>query len=168
MRAIAKEAGVSAASVVVHFKNKIALMEAALVEDIERTLDRAFVNMPVEGDLTQRMSHLWQTMYTFYDGNRNLYRQLLSSTVFSIEEDTPYMTSQAESFFDFLGNMIEKEKAEGRMDDSVDGHILSITLFSQYFGVLIMFFRDPAMTPGMATELIRAMTRQTLTAIERH
>ena len=34
MRGIAREAGVSAASVIVHFKNKTALLEEALYEDI--------------------------------------------------------------------------------------------------------------------------------------
>ena len=51
MRAIAKEAGVSAASVVVHFKNKTALLEVALYEDIGRTIAQATASPPRKKDL---------------------------------------------------------------------------------------------------------------------
>ena len=51
MREIARTAGVSPASVVVHFKNKIALMEAALFEDIDRTIDAAVMSLPPDADM---------------------------------------------------------------------------------------------------------------------
>jgi AcrR family transcriptional regulator len=167
MRAIAKLAGVSAASVVVHFKNKGALMEAALTEDIERTTAQALATLPAEGDLAQRLTHIWRAMYSFYDANRKLYRVLIRSTVFEPEEDTPFLTWQTLTFFNFLEKMIDDEKAEGRMAPSVDSYILAAALFSQYFGVLIMFYRDPSMTPGMAADLVLAMTRQTLDGLVR-
>ena len=40
MRDIAKEAGVSPASVIVHFKNKTALLEVTLYEEIEAKLEK--------------------------------------------------------------------------------------------------------------------------------
>jgi AcrR family transcriptional regulator len=167
MRAIAKLAGVSAASVVVHFKNKGALMEAALTEDIERTTAQALATLPAEGDLAQRLTHIWRAMYSFYDANRKLYRVLIRSTVFEPEEDTPFLTWQTLTFFNFLEKMIDDEKVEGRMAPSVDSYILAAALFSQYFGVLIMFYRDASMTPGMAADLVLAMTRQTLDGLVR-
>jgi AcrR family transcriptional regulator len=167
MRAIAKLAGVSAASVVVHFKNKGALMEAALTEDIERTTAQALATLPAEGNLAQRLTHIWRAMYTFYDANRKLYRVLIRSTVFEPEEDTPFLTWQTITFFNFLEKMIDDERAEGRMAPSVESYLLAAALFSQYFGVLIMFYRDPSMTPGMAADLVLAMTRQTLDGLVR-
>lgn len=167
MRAIAEEAGVSAASVVVHFKNKGALMEAALTEDIERTTAQALATLPDEGDLALRLTHIWQAMYSFYGGNRKLYRVLIRSTVFEPEEDTPFLTWQTITFFNFLEKMIDDEKAAGRMAPSVDSYLLAAALFSQYFGVLIMFYRDPSMTPTMAADLVSAMTRQTLAGLDR-
>lgn len=167
MRAIAKEAGVSAASVVVHFKNKGALMEAALTEDIERTTAQALATLPAEGDLAKRLTHIWRAMYDFYDLNRKLYRVLIRSTVFEPEEDTPFLTWQTITFFNFLEKMIDDEKTAGRMSPSVDSYILAAALFSQYFGVLSMFYRDPSMTPAMAADLVLAMTRQTLAGLDR-
>jgi AcrR family transcriptional regulator len=112
MRAIAREAGVSAASVVVHFKNKGLLMEAALAEDIERTTDQALAGLPPEGDLAERLSHIWRAMYAFYDANRKLYRVMICSTVFEPEENTPFLTWQTITFFNFLEKMIDVEKGK--------------------------------------------------------
>jgi AcrR family transcriptional regulator len=167
MRAIAKKAGVSPASVVVHFKNKGTLMEAALTEDIERTTAKALATLPADGGLAERLTHIWRAMYTFYDANRKLYRALIRSTVFEPEEDTPFLTWQTITFFNFLEKMIDEEKAAGRMALSVDSYILAAALFSQYFGVLAMFYRDPSMTPTMAADLVLAMTRQTLAGLDR-
>lgn len=166
MRRVAAEAGVSAASVVVHFKNKIALMEAALAKDIGRAWEGALKTMPDQGDMALRIRHIWLTMFTFYDGNRNLYRELLSSTIFKVEEDTPAIRRDLDIFFNCLVAVIEEEKTAGRMAPSVDGSILPMSLFSQYFGVLIMFFRDPAMTPETATDMAQAMNRLTLKGLD--
>lgn len=167
MRAIAKEAGVSAASVVVHFKNKGALMDATLTEDIDRTTDEAVATMPPEGDFAERLTHIWRAMYNFYDVNRDLHRVFVRSTVFEPEQETPSLTDQAIRFFNFLEGLIDNEKRAGRMDSGVNTEIMSRVLFSQYFGVLIMFYRDASMTPGEAAELVLAMTRQTLAGLTR-
>lgn len=166
MRRVAAEAGVSAASVVVHFKNKTALMEAALAEEIGRTWEGALKTMPAKGPIATRIKHIWLTMFIFYDGNRNLYRELLSSTVLKVEEDTPALRKDIDNFLNLLVAMIEDEKTAGRMDQAVDSRILSMSLFSQYFGVEIMYFRDPAITPETATEMAEIMNRQTLTGLE--
>lgn len=166
MRRVAAEAGVSAASVVVHFKNKIALMEAALAEDIGRTWEGALKTMPAKGQLATRINHIWLTMFTFYDGNRNLYRELLSSTVFKVEADTPALRNDIDTFLNFLVTVVEDEKRAGRMAKDVDSMILSMSLFSQYFGVEVMFFRDPAMPPEAAAQMVEIMNRQTLTGLE--
>ncbi len=168
MRRVAAEAGVCAASVVVHFKNKIALMEAALAEDIGKTWEGALKALPAKGSIAMRINHIWLTMFTFYDGNRNLYRELLSNTVFKVEADTPALRREIDLFFNYLSSMIEEEKTATRMAESVDSALLSMSLFSQYFGVLIVFFRNPAMSPEAAAEMVQVMNQQTLTGLEIH
>lgn len=166
MRRVAAQAGVSAASVVVHFKNKVALMEAALAEDISQTWEGALKNMPEKGLLATRINHIWLTMFTFYDGNKNLYRELISHTVFSLEKDTPAIRKDVDAFLNFLATVIEDEKTAGRMAKDVDSMVLSMSLFSQYIGVEVMFFRDPAMPPEAAAKMVEKMNRQTLTGLE--
>ncbi|PIE74774.1 MAG: hypothetical protein CSA18_03055 [Deltaproteobacteria bacterium] len=166
MRRVATEAGVSAASIVVHFKNKIALMEAALAEDIGNTWEGALKTMPAKGSIATRINHIWLTMFTFYNRNRNLYRELLSSTVFKVEEDTPALSRDIDIFFKYLSSMIEEEKTATRITGSVDSTVLSMSLFSQYFYVLIIFFRNPAISPETAAKMVQVMNQQTLTGLE--
>ena len=165
LRDIAREAGVSAASIVVHFKNKDALLDAALTEDIEQTTAKAVKTMPADGDLAEKLTHIWRAMFKFYDDKRALYRTLLRSTVFETDEKTPFLAMQTESFLDYLQEMIALEKAGGRMAPSVDENILAVSLFSIYFGTLILFYRNPAMTPEQARDQVFAMTQQVLSGL---
>lgn len=162
MRSIAEEAGVSAASIVVHFKNKYALFEETLGEDIDHTTDKAIATLPLEGDLADKVVHIWRTMYIFYGTKRDLYRPLIRSTVFEPENQTPFLTRQTDVFLTFLEELINKEKAAGRITPSLDSAIMARTLFALYFGALIMFYRNATMSPREATGLVAAMTRQAL------
>ena len=165
MRGIAKEAGVSAASVVVHFKNKTALLEMALYEDIERTIAQAVASLPHEAGLLDRLMHIPQAMFSFYDTNRELYRALIRNTVFEPERDNPHLTRQLEQYLQFLGGLIEHEKALGNICPDVDVNIAAASLASLYIGVLISFYRNPKMTPQMALDMLAAMKWQYLTGI---
>ncbi|MGD9210120.1 MAG: TetR/AcrR family transcriptional regulator [Desulfobacteraceae bacterium] len=165
MRNIAKEAGVSAASIVVHFENKQALMEIILGENIERITNKAIRTLPSEGNLAERLAHVWQTMYAFYDTNRNLYRTLTQYTLFEPEDKTPFLTRHTKILLSFLQDLIDQEKTNDRVISSTDVKILAHCLFMIYFNVLIKFYRNPDMPPQQATDLVFAMTQQTLIGI---
>lgn len=165
MRAIAKEAGVSAASVVVHFKNKTALLEVALYEDIGRTIAQATASPPRKKDLLSRIMQVSKALFAFYDSHRNLYRTLVRSTVFEPAAENPHLTKQLEQHLQFFAELIEHEKTQGNVFPDVDAKIASMSLSSLYFGVLTLFFRSPEMTAPMAVELLTAMTQQYLTGI---
>jgi AcrR family transcriptional regulator len=85
---------VSPASVVVHFKNKTALLEVALYEDIERTIAHAVATMPQDASLHDRLMHIAHCMYSFYGTNRELYRVLIRDTIFEKAGENPYLTRQ--------------------------------------------------------------------------
>lgn len=165
MRAIAKEAGVSPASVVVHFKNKTALLEASLYEDIENTLSMAYFSMPENGDLLNRLMHIPAAMYAFYDSNRSLYRALIRNTVFEPEDENPLLTQQMNDYLFFLCELIENEKMQGSVRSDIDAHITASSLASLYFGILILFFRNQELTPEMAINMLTGMTSQYLNGI---
>src|SRR4030042_3800841 len=77
IRDIAKKAGVSPASVVVHFKSKTALLEEALNRDIDKALSELLASMPKDLGLLDRLIHLALGFFRLYDTNRNLYRALI-------------------------------------------------------------------------------------------
>ena len=67
MRDIAAKAGVSPASVVVHFKSKTALLEEALCGDIETAFSEIIASMPEDLNFRDRLMHLSKGFLTLYD-----------------------------------------------------------------------------------------------------
>ena len=165
MRDIAQEAGVSPASVVVHFNSKTALLEVALSEDIERNIGRAVATLPQSATLLERLMHIARAMFGFYDGNRELYRVLIRDTAFEPEGENPYLTRQLHQYLQFFGAMIEQEKERGIIRPETDAGIAASSFFSLYFGVLMEFLRNPDMSVNMALGLLATAAGQHLTGI---
>lgn len=165
IKAVAREAGVSPASVVVHFKSKTALLEEALYGDIEKTLLELTSTMPRDASLLDRLMHLARGFLKFYDGNRNLYRILLRSTIFEPASETPRMTMQAEQYIRFLTRMIEEERLRGIVRPEVDASAASASIFSLYLGALTTLFRMPEMTVEVISDALSLMTAQLLKGI---
>jgi AcrR family transcriptional regulator len=170
MRRIAKEAGVSPASVVVHFKNKTALLEVALYEDIDHNIRQAIASMPTDKDLVTRLMHLSHAMFTFYDTNRKLYCALIRNTVFEPVGENPHLTRQLDEFLQLIAGIIKQDKILGYISKGVDSWIVARSFFALYFWALSDFLRNPETTVEMATEGLSSMARQLLAGIqlERH
>lgn len=167
IRDIAKEAGVSPASVMVHFKSKTALLEEALNRDIEKALAALIASMPEDQGLLERLLHLATGFFQLYDRNRDLYRALIRHTVFEPVKETPHITNLTDRYIQFLAGMIEEEKGRGLIRPGVDPTVAAGAIFSLYLGSLILLFRQPEVSVAMVAEVLRAMTGQYLTGITR-
>jgi AcrR family transcriptional regulator len=165
IRDIAQQAGVSPASVLVHFKNKTALLEEALSGDIALALSEVIAMIPPDENLLVRLMHLAKGFFNFYDHNRNLYRALIRQTIFEPTGETPYMTRQAEQYIRFLSEIIEEEKQHGVIKPEVDAAAAALAIFSLYIGALIMLFRLPEMTVEQVAAVLTSMTGQYLQGI---
>jgi AcrR family transcriptional regulator len=165
MRAVAKEAGVSAATVILHFNSKASLLEAAIAEDIEHALNEAFSNMPQKASLLERLMHIPRAMYSLYDSDRALYRALVKNTIFEPEENNPRIKIQLDEYLAYLVQMIEREKEIGSVRKDVDPYIAASCIGSLYIGVLIRFFRNPVITPEEASDMLISMKSQYLNGI---
>lgn len=165
IRDIAQKAGVSPASVVVHFQSKTALLEAALSRDIDQALSTLLAAMPQELDLLERLLHLATGFFRLYDTNRNLYRALIRHTVFEPAGETPHMTGMTARYLQVLGSLVETEKSRGLIRPEVDPQVAAGAIFFLYLGALLLLFREPAMSVEMVAEVLAAMTRQYLRGI---
>ncbi len=165
IRDIAREAGVSPASVVVHFKSKTALLEAALNQDIDRTLAELVASLPAGQGLPDRLLHLARGFFRLYDQNRPLYRSLIRQTIFEPSRATPDMSDLSERYIHFLAGLVEEEKRHGRIRPEIDPLVAAGGLFFLYLGGLILLFRQPETTVEMVTDLLRAMNDQYLKGI---
>jgi len=167
IRDIARQAGVSPASVVVHFKSKTALLEEALHRDIDRALSEVIASLPEDQALLDRVMHLATGFFRFYDRNRNLYRALIRHTIFEPAADTPGITRLTERYLQFLAGLLEAEKARGALRPEVDTTTAAGAIFSLYLGALILLFRTPEMTVDLVAGGLAAMTGQYLKGIIR-
>ncbi|MEW6584486.1 MAG: helix-turn-helix domain-containing protein [Nitrospirota bacterium] len=167
IRDIARKAGVSPASVVVHFKSKTALLEEALCGDIESALSELAASMPEDLELLDRLMHLSKGFLKLYDKNRELYRALIRSTVFEPESETPIMSKLSERYIQFLSRIIEEQKGQGIVRPQVASRIAAASIFSLYMGALITMFRMPEMTVDMVSDILGSMTEQYLKGITR-
>jgi AcrR family transcriptional regulator len=165
IRDIAREAGVSPASVVVHFKSKTALLEEALNRDIETALSELAASMPEDLELLDRLMHLAKGFFRLYDQNRKLYRALIRHTIFEPAGETPHITKVSELYLRFLSGLVEEGQARGIIKPEVDTTIAAGSIFSLYLGALIMLFRRPDMTVEQVAETLAAMTDQYLKGI---
>ena len=167
IRDIAREAGVSPASVVVHFKSKTALLEEALNRDIEAALSELVATMPEDLELLDRLLHLARGFFRLYDQNRKLYRALIRYTILEPAGETPHITHVSDSYLRFLSGLVEASQARGLIRPEVDANVAAGAFFSLYLGALIMLFRHPEMTVELVAEALAAMTEQYLKGITR-
>ena len=165
IRDIAREAGVSPASVVVHFKSKTALLEEALNHDIETALSELVASMPEDLEFLDRLMHLAKGFFRLYDQNRKLYRALIRHTIFEPAGETPNLTKVSELYLRFLAGVVEEGQARGIIRPEVDPTMAAAAIFSLYLGALIMLFRQPDMTVELVAEALAAMTDQYLQGI---
>jgi AcrR family transcriptional regulator len=165
VRDIGKEAGVSPASVVVHFKSKTALFEEVLSADIGKTLSELMVTIPKNAELLDQFMHLANGMLKFYDKNRDLYRALLRHTLFEHISETPNMSKQSEEYIQFLSHLIEERKISGIIRSNVDSAVIAASVFFLYLGALTMLFRMPEMTVETIADFLASMTDQHLKGV---
>lgn len=165
IRDIANKAGVSPASVVVHFKSKTALLEEVLSTDIGKALSELTATMPKGADLPAQLMHLSRGMLRFYDKNRNLYRALLRYTIFEPVSDTPNMSRQSEAYVQFLSRLIEEQKKGSMIKPEVDSTVAAASIFFLYLGALTVLFRMPEMTVETIADGLASMTDQYLKGI---
>ncbi|MBE0426883.1 MAG: TetR/AcrR family transcriptional regulator [Nitrospirae bacterium] len=165
IRDIARKAGVSPASVVVHFKSKTALLEEALCVDIEIALSELVASMPEDIELIDRLLYLSKGFFRLYDKNRDLYRALIRSTVFEPASETLIMSNLSEQYIQFLSHIIEEQKTRGIIRPEVDCRIAAASIFFLYNGALILLLRMPEMTVDMVSDVLASMTDQYLKGI---
>lgn len=166
IRDIARKAGVSPASVVVHFQSKTALLEEALTRDLDQALSELITSMPADLPLLERLLHLATGFFRLYDANRHLYRALIRHTVFEPGSATPHMTGLTARYLQILGSLVEAEKSRGLIRAEVDSQVAAGAIFSLYLGALILLFREPDMSVEMVAEGLAAMTGQYLKGIK--
>ena len=168
IREIAKEAGVSPASVIVHFKNKTALLEATLYEEIETNLAKTLANLSTDQEFSGVLMYIVSRMLAVYDKNRDLYRILIRDTYYESLHDSPSIARQDEQYIQFVVEMIERKKGKGHFRQDLDPNLAAWSILYLYFGVLRKFLIDPEFSVADAESTIAAMFQQLISGFLSH
>ena len=106
MRQIATRAGVALGTSFVHFKDKQAILEDILFEDIERVVSQAFATLAGDKEPLEQFLHLAKQLYSYYIKNLELSRELLKNNFFnpSMEND---FSKQINDFITAISQIIK-------------------------------------------------------------
>lgn len=165
VRDIAREAGVSPASIIVHFKNKTALLEETLYEEIENTLAKALTTLPSGKGLHAVLIHIAAGLLSFYDNNRELYRILVRDTFFQPAHISPAIGQLDEKYINFIVTLIDQEKEIGKVRADVDSALVASSLLYLYLGVLRIFLTDHKLSVTEAVTNLSAIIEQYLVGL---
>ncbi|MDD9301300.1 MAG: TetR/AcrR family transcriptional regulator [Desulfobacter sp.] len=168
IRKIAKEAGVSPASVIVHFKNKTALLEATLNEEIETNIAKTLPNLPTDQDLSGMFRYIVSRMLAVYDKNRDLYRILIRDTYYETRHGSSSIARLDEKYIQFIMEMIEREKGKGYFRKDLDSNLAASSILYLYMGVLRKFLIDPEFSVADAESTIAVMFQQLISGFLSH
>ena len=165
MRKIGERAGVAPASVVVHFQNKVSLLEAVLGAAIEERLTEAEATIPEGADLRSRLLHIASAFLHLYGANKDLYRTLIRNTCFEPDESSPRLADLNSRFLASVAGEVMLAQERGSVRRSVDPQMAAAAMFSLYLATLIHFLRTPDLEPGAALDLLAQLANDYLNGI---
>lgn len=148
-RQIAKEAGIAAGTLFVHFPSKESILATVLYESIEEVLQSAFSTLPEE-NFADKLLHLARALYTFYAQRPKLSRVLLQHNIFADGTNVEF-DQQSDDFRLWI--------AEGALRNEVvatpkDAEIAAHSFMAQYLYVLReMLKQDEPDVPGALAQL---------------
>jgi AcrR family transcriptional regulator len=158
LRDIAKEAGVAPATLIVHFRNKTALLDATFSDELESVLSESLSSLPPGGSLLDSFVRLSGSFIRAYGSNRDLYGYLVRTAVFTPAERTPHLTRQADRYMRMLAAMIEEARDQGLIRSEINPAVAAAGLLSLYLGALAALFRMPDKTIESIIEGLRMIT----------
>ncbi|MFK7801444.1 MAG: TetR/AcrR family transcriptional regulator [Anaerolineae bacterium] len=144
-RQIAKEAGVATGTLFVHFESKNAILADILFEDIEATVQQAFLDLPAERSTADKLIHLANRLYAYYIKQRGLSRTLLQYSVFEQNSQGDF-SNQIQAFIEAITGLIEQGQANGDVVTGKEAESMATAFMAAYFFVLMNLLRDENFT----------------------
>jgi AcrR family transcriptional regulator len=147
LRAIASEAGVSAATVIMHFTDKRELLHAALFADLEQTIDEALRDLKEER-LGSQLHAITTAFFGYYQRRPKLSRTLLKEALFADEPWAGRFAGQVAKVHARIAALFvaAAERAEVRVERE-DAALFGAAYFSFYYFALIAWVQGAHAQP---------------------
>jgi AcrR family transcriptional regulator len=136
LRAIAADANVSAATVIVHFKDKKELLHAALFDDLEETIERALRELP-EADLETQLHAITESFFGYYLAHPKLSRTLLKESLFAEPPWQQRFSAQVTKVHERIAGLYQAAVKKAGADTAAEASLFGVAYLSFYYFALI-------------------------------
>lgn len=137
MREIAAHAGISVGAIFVHFRDKVALLVATMVDVIDQELEKAMSAFPQEADIRTQLMHIPRHFYGYYARDPRLVRVWLKETLLLSGQVVEPVKRQYDDLIGFIANVLEEGKFTGEIHPDTISIVASAAYFSTYMILLI-------------------------------
>lgn len=136
LRDIAKAAGVSTGTVLLHFKDKADLLHAALFDDLEATWTAAREAESV-GAIEEDLVALARAFFDYYARRPALFRSLLRESMFASEPWSLRFAAQVAEVHAHVARLVLAAQARGELRGEADPAVVGAAFLSFYYFALI-------------------------------
>ena len=158
LRAIATRAGVSAGTVLHHFKDKRELLHAALFDELDRTLKRALA-VPGSGPLEAQLDRLARAVLHHYQARPKLSRTLLAESLFADPPWAQRFAAQTGAVHAALVALTTAAVRRKEFQPSLDAPLFAVAWLSFFYFALISWAQGAHAQP---VSLVGKLTSQHL------
>ncbi len=142
MRHLAQHAGVATGTVFAHFPDKPSLLAAIFYDFIEETMEGAYASLDRGAGMEAQLEHVVRCLFTRYAENPTLSQTLVKHIFFLGGACGEQMTAQGMAFLGWIGGLLERERAQGRLREDLDIGLASLGIWSHYQMALIGGLRE--------------------------
>jgi len=153
---IAELADVGKGTLFFHAKSKEELLVMVFQEDMGRTIDRAFANVPKTAPLIEQAMHVLDAML------RQNQRELALARIFAkelafVKGDHHGIDAVTGLFFSRMSALIKEAQERGEIGRWVDAHLLAYNMFALHFSFLIVWLGTGSPEPDPGKPSMRQM-----------
>lgn len=146
VRHIAATAGVAAGTVLLHYPGKIALLHAALHDDLDAAIARSLA-VPKRGRLPAQLTAIVRPLFGYYAKRPALSRTLLRQSLFA---DSPWRERFGEQFLRVHAHMVTRVQdaaRRGEVASRVNAPLFVTAALAAYYFVLIAWVNGGVKDP---------------------
>jgi len=151
LRTIATRAGVSAGTVIHHFKDKRELLHAALFDDLELTLGKLLAD-PGPGPLEAQLKRLTRGVFRYYQRRPALSRAMLEESLFVQGPWGQRFTAQVGRVHGVVARLSSEAVARKELRAGINAPLFAAAWFSFFYFALIGWVQGGQANPAALVE----------------
>lgn len=151
IRDVATRAGVSAATVIVHFGDKKQLLHAAFFEDFAATWGRVR-ERERSNVLARDLGAIANGFFDYYAANPKVSRELLRESLFAEPPWQARFVGQVAEVQARIVELVEAARERGEVEASLDANVLGASFFSFYYFALLAWAQGGHPAPKLLFE----------------